>query len=178
MTKQTKTWRDYNPPRKLEDCQTIKDIAVTEFRKPVVGFPGYEVDHYGNVYAERRLSGKINITARHAIILKPGSHPRDGHQYVGLEKDGKRHFKKVHHLVAEAFVPNPDNLKDVIHKNGNKKENYASNLKWGKRGVKPKNISIEIIKEKLSQGMLRKDIAKEINISTCILRKYTRKYLT
>ena len=49
---------------------------------------------------------------------------------VGLVKDGKRYWKRVHQLVAEAFLPNPDHLPQIDHKDGNYLNNYADNLRW------------------------------------------------
>ena len=45
-------------------------------------------------------------------------------------KDKKRHKWRIHRLVAETFIPNPDNLPEVNHKDENKLNNEASNLEW------------------------------------------------
>ena len=45
-------------------------------------------------------------------------------------KNGKRVHKRIHRLVAEAFIPNPDSLPMVNHKDENKLNNIASNLEW------------------------------------------------
>lgn len=55
-----------------------------------------------------------------------------GAGYVGLNLwDGKKHVTKyIHRLVAEHFIPNPSNLPEVNHKDGNKENNDISNLEW------------------------------------------------
>lgn len=45
-------------------------------------------------------------------------------------KNGKRRNYRIHRLVAETFIPNPDNLPMVNHKDENKLNNEASNLEW------------------------------------------------
>ncbi|MDP4224837.1 MAG: HNH endonuclease [Bacteroidota bacterium] len=49
---------------------------------------------------------------------------------VKLIKDGKRNSFYIHRLVAETYIPNPNNLPEVNHKDGNKDNNHISNLEW------------------------------------------------
>lgn len=49
---------------------------------------------------------------------------------VTLFKNGVRHYRSVHRLVAEAFIPNPDNLPQVDHDDGDGSNNTKSNLLW------------------------------------------------
>lgn len=53
-----------------------------------------------------------------------------GYLIVGLSKNGKRKNFYLHRLVAEAFIPNPENKPEVNHKKGNKYDNRACNLEW------------------------------------------------
>ena len=97
---------------------------MTEAWKAIDGYEGlYEVSNTGLV---RSLS--YNHTGR-AKLLKPGNTGR-GYLSVKLCKDGKVRQMLVHRLVAEAFVPNPQSLETVNHKNEDKHNNNVSNLEW------------------------------------------------
>ena len=83
----------------------------------VKDYPGYMVSSDGRVFK----SGK-----------ELSQHPNGrGYSFVFLyNQDGKRTAARVHRLVAEAFIPNPQNLPVVNHKNGNKLDNRTENLEW------------------------------------------------
>lgn len=53
-----------------------------------------------------------------------------GYKQVKLFKDGKAYYRRVHRLVAEAFTPNPNNLPQVNHIDGDKTNNAMENLEW------------------------------------------------
>jgi len=53
-----------------------------------------------------------------------------GYLQVNLRKEGKKYYKRVHRIVAETFIPNPLNLPQVNHKDGNKRNNNIDNLEW------------------------------------------------
>jgi hypothetical protein len=63
-------------------------------------------------------------------ILKLGWEP-NGYAHICLYKDdGTSKFHRVSCLVAQIFIPNPDNLPEVNHKNGIKSNNKTDNLEW------------------------------------------------
>ena len=62
--------------------------------------------------------------------LKPWSKP-DGYLLVNLRNsDGTKNHHLVHRLVAMKYIPNPENLPQVNHKDGNKSNNSVENLEW------------------------------------------------
>lgn len=83
----------------------------------IKGYENYEVTSTGEV---------VNIkTGR---VLKPQK--RNGYLRVELSKNGKRKNFLIHRLVAEAFIPNPDNLPCINHKDEDKTNNTVSNLEY------------------------------------------------
>lgn len=53
-----------------------------------------------------------------------------GYLYIGLCKDGKQKHYKIHRIVAQAFLPHPDSLQQVNHKDEDKTNNRVENLEW------------------------------------------------
>lgn len=72
--------------------------------------------------------GKV-MTAKSGRILKPAI-DQCGYERVCLFKADRDRRFKVHRLVAETYIPNPDNKPQVNHKDGNKRNNSISNLEW------------------------------------------------
>lgn len=83
----------------------------------------YKVSNIGNV-----LSLNYNKTGIPRLMTKT-KHGR-GYLVVGLPVNGKNTQFKVHRLVAEAFIPNPDNLPMINHRNEVKTDNRVENLEW------------------------------------------------
>lgn len=97
--------------------------------KQIKDFPNYFISTDGEVYSKAVFSGNPNGVLRK---LKLGTNNR-GYLMCVLCKNSKMFPKKIHRLVAETFIPNPDNKPEVNHKNGNKFDNNVSNLEWTTR---------------------------------------------
>jgi hypothetical protein len=96
-----------------------------EIWKSLEEFNGfYEVSNYGQV---KRV--KAGPATRIGRLIKMEV-DRDGYYIANICIYNKRYKKKLHRLVAKAFLKNPLNLPEVNHKNGDKSDNSESNLEW------------------------------------------------
>ena len=97
---------------------------IKEEWRPVVGYDGlYEVSNFGNVKSlNYHCTGKSKNLK---LILT-----KDGYFNVMLVKDKKKKIMRVHRLVAMAFIPNPDNLPIINHKDETRDNNRVENLEW------------------------------------------------
>ena len=110
-----------------------------ELVRDVVGYEGlYSVDIFGNIYNSKGIKMKQREN-------------EFGYLSIGLSKNNKQKKFKVHRLVAQAFIPNPNNYPQVNHIDGNKKNNNIENLEW----VTAKENTKHAIKNKLRTDELR-----------------------
>ena len=94
--------------------------------KDIVGYENeYQINQFGEI---RTLKDSPKL--KKYDVLKPQISKRNGYVYQMLYKNGKEKLLRVHRLVAMAFLPNPNNLPQVNHKDGNKQNNSVDNLEW------------------------------------------------
>lgn len=107
-------------------------IKIEEIWKDVVGYEGwYKVSNIGNVKRIKKIHcnhGKKNYVFREHI-LKP-SKDRKGYLVVVVTDGVSKKHVKVHRLVAQSFIPNPDKKEQVDHINRCVSDNRAENLRW------------------------------------------------
>lgn len=100
--------------------------------KSISGYEGYyEISDKGEIRSIDRICTDTKGRKRHrpGILLKPDI-AANGYYRVTLAKEGKKVQKYLHRLIAEHFIPNPNNLPQVNHKDGNKLNCNIENLEW------------------------------------------------
>lgn len=144
----------------------------------------YKVSNTGSIF---------NIKTSNYLM---GSHDSRGYVVVSIYSKEKLYSKKIHRLVAEAFIPNPENKPQVNHIDGDKKNNHVSNLEWvtcvenihhaintGLRDLKGINSSSNVYSEKqvhdvcklLEKNKTPKEISELLNVPRNLINRI--KYL-
>jgi hypothetical protein len=154
-----------------------------EVWKNIIGFEGYyEISNLGEVrsifYNKGKLNSKLKQTNRN-----------NGYMFVILYKNGVKHNKNIHRLVAESFILNPEKKEQVNHINGIKSDNKVENLEWNtmsenmihafKNGLMnqscDKNGNSKLTREQvfnIKYGIIKgsqRKIAKELGVSKSII---------
>lgn len=151
-------------------------MAECYIMKPIENYPNYLIDVNGNIFSLQ--TNKIIKTSNNG----------KGYITVHLYKDKKAKTFYVHRLVAQTYINNPLNLREVNHKDNIKHNNNVNNLEWvtssenkyhsfkitnrkiNKGEEIPKSVltsqDVKEIKLLLEIGMLQKDIAKLFNVNT------------
>ena len=139
--------------------KVVQYVMKNENWKAIAGYEGlYEVSDLGRVKSlGNNKTRKEKILKQHKI----GS----GYLNVCLYKDGQIKNWKVHRLVAESFIPNPNNLETVNHKDEVKTNNTVCNLEWMS------------LKDNLNYGTHNKRVGESLSKQVQMFDKFTGELL-
>ncbi len=120
------------------DIDRNKDIYLSEFKK-IPGYPNYLINKEGLVYSKK------------ADKLKSTNKGKQGYLHLAMvNESGESKNFDLHRLVALTFIPNPNNLPQVNHKDENKINNNVNNLEWC---TASQNINYGTRNERVSQKL-------------------------
>ena len=162
---------------------------MKEIWKDIKGYESlYRVSNLGRVKSleRKRKTKNNNMAIVKERILK---HKIDKYGYcsVSLSKEGKLYYYTVHRLVAQAFIPNPNNLPQVNHKDENKLNNCVDNLEWCTNKYNSRfSNSIPILQFDLQGNFIKEwecitDASTSLNIdrkTICAICKHKKHYYT
>jgi NUMOD4 motif/HNH endonuclease len=161
-----------------------------EHFKEIEGFSNYLVSNRGNIFSKERIVFRGGINRRHKERILKKSLGANGYLTVCLSEESNGYKRKtfaVHRLVATAFIPNPNGLPTVNHKDLDKTNNNVWNLEWVTRSdnskhyyngrKSPRRLPVNQIKD----GVVVKtwecvgDIFKSLGIRIYLYDLYRRK---
>lgn len=159
--------------------------------KSIKGYEGlYEISNFGRVKSLLGWNGRKYIQREKILApYKQQSNKYYSRSVVKLTKDNKTKDFKVHRLVAEAFIPNPNNYRVVNHIAGNPLNNNVENLEWctQKMNIKHainneltitriKTIDRETMVELLNNNFNYDEIAAILGVAKGTVFNYIRKF--
>ena len=112
-----------------------------EIWRPVVGYEGwYEVSSFGNLRSVDRAGVDVfGVARRYKGRMISSDSLSYGYPVAILMKNGKRKTVRIHRIVAEAFIPNPDNKPFIDHIDTNRRNARVENLRWVDRAENANN---------------------------------------
>lgn len=139
-----------------------------EIWKPIKGYEDkYEISNFGNVKSLYLINRQTKM--KREKILK--QHMTCGYLKVILRKENKMKNYLVHRLVAETFIPNPENKPQVNHINGYKLNNNVSNLEWVTRSENVNHAWINGLHEK-TRMIVKENMKKATNSLKKAIEQY------
>ena len=138
-----------------------------------------DIKNYEGIYGITSCGKVWSYKYKKFLTPRKGSH---GYLQVGLRRDGEIKSYLIHRLVAMAYLPNPDNLPMINHKDENKTNNCLQNLEWCDNsyninyGTRNKRVSnskkIPILQYDLNGNFIKEwpsalDVGKEVSGHIC-----------
>ena len=121
-----------------------------ELWKDINDFDGYQISNMGRIRSvDRTVAVGVHKKEIVGLILKTNK-DRDGYECVNLKVCGKSYRKKIHRLMAEAFIDNPNNYPCIDHINGIRDDNRVENLRWCTNKM---NVNYELAKKNRSEAI-------------------------
>lgn len=166
--------KKYNIPKLMQECFGIRycDVINGEIWKDIDGFEDlYQISNMGRIKAKSSYvlcyNGKQFY--KHERIIKTCV-INTGYERVLLHKDKMTSSALVHRLVAEHFIPNPNNEPQVNHKNENKLDNRVDNLEWCSRiyNANYGTCQIRRINTRLANNNRKYGVPRKRARSTCV----------
>ena len=164
-----------------------------EIWKDIKGYEGlYQISNYGRVKSLYSWNGHRHVKDNKILKCshsRPSSKKSYQRSIVKLYKNGKKKNYKVHRLVAEHFIPNPNNYKAVNHLDCNPMNNKVTNLEWCtqkhnfEHSRKMQNIvyKIDVIEREtlvdiLNKGLTYDEIAEMLGVAKGTVFNYIKRF--
>lgn len=202
MSKKTQFTRSKNKIGSLSWTSPIYPHGEGKYQDKILhdnipGYPGYPISKRGRIYSRWDVNGKGILNKRYH--LKQPHLNKKGRYIIGLSQPGLGTTKwLVHRLVALVYLPNPEGLPYVCHKDNVPTNNSVNNLYWGtqkdnmsqaskegrmiqakgKDSVHYKGTEIQrsYIPRLINLGFTRKEISEIMNLGVQLVSDYYNKY--